>query len=360
MNYNTLTTHSIYPGTIIDWPFLADHGLELVQEFFAFIKLEVIACKNNPEHAGIYFRLGGESRILSRIMLDLLSVEPLAYVFKKKSLISIKIVMELTRGCCHWPMTPLVQVVEDDDEDEEVADDEPTLTFDSPIVQAVFIKPKPGSYAGAADASSSVNFKGTATFFQLEYENVCDGVELSIPFKVFEMLEYENVCNEVELSIPFKVFETGRSSFARCLIEVKPDDVLKESITIGILLFNGSRFSKEMSNDGFEMVVNSKKNGKNGSNSNSTNCNYVKFGGQSNKLNVKYVPKVAVSVPKKGTANVLGLSNRKNKPPKVSIINASSIGSPNDKNGGNTPNILVSNPYDALDDESEEDVENVF
>nr|GEU95275.1 hypothetical protein [Tanacetum cinerariifolium] len=210
--------------------------------------------------------------------------------------------------------------------------DKPILTSDSPIVQTVFIKSKPGSYAGAADASSSVNFKGKANFFQLEYKNVCDCVELSIPFKVFEM--------------------------------VKPDDVLKKSITMGILLFDGSRFSKKMvrveyewkpprceqckifghvhdqcpknimitlivekSKDGFEMVVNSKKN---------------------------------VSVPKKGTANVLGSSNQNNKPPKVCIVNASSIGRLNDKNGGNTPNILVSNPYDALDDKSEEEVEIFF
>ncbi|GJS19258.1 zinc knuckle CX2CX4HX4C containing protein [Tanacetum coccineum] len=62
----------------------------------------------------------------------------------------------------------------------------------------------------------------------------------------------------------------GRSSFARCLIEVKADDVLKES-----------------------MVVNKRKNGKTGTSSNSNNRNSVKIDGHSGKLNVKYVPKAA-------------------------------------------------------------------
>ncbi|GJS94715.1 zinc knuckle CX2CX4HX4C containing protein [Tanacetum coccineum] len=87
----------------------------------------------------------------------------------------------------------------------------------------------------------------------------------------------------------------GRSSFARCLIEIKADDVLKEIITMGILLLDGYGFSKET-----------------------------------------------------------------NKPPKVSVLPASSSGSPNGMNGGITFNIPVSNPYVVLNEESEEDVENVF
>ncbi|GJW09077.1 hypothetical protein Tco_1571500 [Tanacetum coccineum] len=37
----------------------------------------------------------------------------------------------------------------------------------------------------------------------------------------------------------------GRSSFAQCLIEINADDVLKESLTMGIPLFDGSSFSIE-------------------------------------------------------------------------------------------------------------------
>ncbi|GJZ44367.1 hypothetical protein Tco_0591622 [Tanacetum coccineum] len=113
------------------------------------------------------------------------------------------------------------------------------------------------------------------------------------------------------------------------------DDVLKESITMGIPLIDGSGFSKETnitvfpivekSNDGFQTVVNRNKNGKTGSNSNSTNHNGVKISGQSVKSNVKYVPKVAVSVAKTGASNVVNTSKfvtshapsiPKNKPPK--------------------------------------------
>ncbi|GKF06014.1 hypothetical protein Tco_0036682, partial [Tanacetum coccineum] len=59
-------------------------------------------------------------------------------------------------------------------------------TSNSPIVQSVFIKPKPVSYARVVGASSSVNTKGKSNFRQLESKNVCDGMELSIPLKVVE------------------------------------------------------------------------------------------------------------------------------------------------------------------------------
>ncbi|GJU24351.1 hypothetical protein Tco_1162972 [Tanacetum coccineum] len=38
----------------------------------------------------------------------------------------------------------------------------------------------------------------------------------------------------------------GRSSFAWYLIEINADDVLKDSLTMGIPLFDGLRFSNEM------------------------------------------------------------------------------------------------------------------
>nr|GFB26863.1 hypothetical protein [Tanacetum cinerariifolium] len=46
-------------------------------------------------------------------MMDALSVEPLPYIFKKKSLIAIRVVMELHNGAYFWPVT---QEVEEDDE----------------------------------------------------------------------------------------------------------------------------------------------------------------------------------------------------------------------------------------------------
>ncbi|GJU76622.1 zinc knuckle CX2CX4HX4C containing protein [Tanacetum coccineum] len=186
-----------------------------------------------------------------------------------------------------------------------------------------------------------------------------------------------------------------RSNFVGCLIEVRADDVLKESVTIGIPLLDGSGYSKETihveyewksprcdqciifghvheqcpknitstpivdeSHDGCQAMVNKRNNGKTGSNSNSTNFNGVKIGVQSVKLNVKYVPKATVSVPKTRASNVvntskLGSSNAptsKNKPPKASVLPTSSSGSLNGKNGGTKSNIPVSNPYVVLDE----------
>ncbi|GJU81215.1 hypothetical protein Tco_1283580 [Tanacetum coccineum] len=56
---------------------------------------------------------------------------------------------------------------------------------DIPIVQSVFI-PKSVSYVRAAGALSIVSKKGRANFCPLEYENVCDGVDLTILIKVVE------------------------------------------------------------------------------------------------------------------------------------------------------------------------------
>ncbi|GKG16820.1 zinc knuckle CX2CX4HX4C containing protein, partial [Tanacetum coccineum] len=103
----------------------------------------------------------------------------------------------------------------------------------------------------------------------------------------------------------------GRSSFARCLIKVRADATLKDSVTMGIPLPDGEGITKEtiqveyewkppccdqckifghvydqclknvtvvpnvdkMNNDGFQMVVNKRKSGKAGSTIN--NCSGV-------------------------------------------------------------------------------------
>ncbi|GKC35484.1 zinc knuckle CX2CX4HX4C containing protein [Tanacetum coccineum] len=88
----------------------------------------------------------------------------------------------------------------------------------------------------------------------------------------------------------------------------------------------------EKTNDGFQMVANKKKNGK------AKSISSGKFGGQSVKQ-----------------------SSRVSSMPKVQLLKAKvppvSSRSPNVDKGGN---IIVSNSYDALDDKSEEEVENVF
>ncbi|GJV11853.1 retrovirus-related pol polyprotein from transposon TNT 1-94 [Tanacetum coccineum] len=180
----------------------------------------------------------------------------------------------------------------------------------------------------------------------------------------------------------------GRSSFARCLIEINVDDVLKESLTMGVPLIKGSGFiietvnieyewkpprcdqckifghvhdhcPKKVSippivdtliiekiNDGFQTVGKTKKKGK------SRSTNGGQFGGHSVKQTVRYEPKATASVPKKGATNlgnVSKLSSMLNDQPLKAIV-------PPAKEG----NITMYNSYAALDDESEEDVENVY
>ncbi|GJS66843.1 zinc knuckle CX2CX4HX4C containing protein [Tanacetum coccineum] len=180
----------------------------------------------------------------------------------------------------------------------------------------------------------------------------------------------------------------GRGSFARCLIEINDDDVLKESLTMGVPLIEGSRYTVEIvtieyelkpprcdlckifghvhdhcpkkvsipptvvtsnvatptvgkTNDGFQTVGKKKKKGK------SKSTNGGQFGGHSIKQTVRYEPKATTSVPKKGPTNVGNES-------KLSSMSKTTITST--KKG----NISTSNPYFALEDESDEDVENVY
>ncbi|GJX97941.1 hypothetical protein Tco_0354960 [Tanacetum coccineum] len=95
----------------------------------------------------------------------------------------------------------------------------------------------------------------------------------------------------------------GRSSFARCLIEINAKDVLKESITIGVHLIEDTGFTiktvsilitdvtpvvptriVKMTNDGFQ-TVGKKKKGK------SKSINGGQIGGHLVKQNVWYEPK---------------------------------------------------------------------
>ncbi|GJV44868.1 zinc knuckle CX2CX4HX4C containing protein [Tanacetum coccineum] len=338
--------------------------------------------------------------------------------------------------------------------------DDTVPCMDSPIVQYVFIQSKPNSYAGAAGSSASEPWKVVETistrfentqygyfigkrvaFLVVEYyarlEDVLESVSwvicnIPIILKKWNMNssllkeELTRISVWVKINdVPLQVFledgisliasqigkpiildsytsamcidSWGWSSFARCLIKVKADDVLKESLTMGVPLIDDLGFSEktvrieyeweqpccdtckifghvhdqcpknitvtptpivDKYNDGFQMVANKRKNSKAGSN------NGVKFGGQSVKSNVKYVPKASSGIPKT-------ITSKKNQPSKASELPSSSSGSQNGKNGGtyakekatslfdsfNTP---VSNSYACLDEESEEEVENVF
>ncbi|GKB51444.1 hypothetical protein Tco_0902197 [Tanacetum coccineum] len=99
MNYDTLSRRPIHSGDVIDWEFLARQNLdqaffdsistdpfsgpqwgnlfrvnepiyrELAREFFASFEFEASACRYDPKHNGVRFRLGGEPREVSLLEL---------------------------------------------------------------------------------------------------------------------------------------------------------------------------------------------------------------------------------------------------------------------------------------------------
>ncbi|GKD15491.1 hypothetical protein Tco_1199898, partial [Tanacetum coccineum] len=316
-----------------------------------------------------------------------------------------------------------------------------------PIVQSVDINPTPTSYVGAAGASTIGQAKVHSNFRTLVAEPICDGVNISIPRKVVEKvsLRFEHTLYGYFIGkrIAFPVVEYfvqnnwakhgltrimmnrkedgisliatfigklvmldsytsamcndswGRSSFARCLIEINSEADLVDVVTIGIPSLTREDFTKEtirvdmnggrlnvmnvrflahvhdqcpkkvaipsiattsnaitfdvtptvvMPNDGFQMVGKKKKKGK----AKSTNAS--QFVGPLVKHNFRYELKAATSQPKKGATNV---GNATKSSPKLKSTNTSS------KEGS----IATSNSYSALENDEEEDeehVENVY
>ncbi|GJS80586.1 zinc knuckle CX2CX4HX4C containing protein [Tanacetum coccineum] len=159
----------------------------------------------------------------------------------------------------------------------------------------------------------------------------------------------------------------GRSSFARCLIEINANDVLKESLTMGVPLIDEPGFTIETVSIEYEWkppccdlckifghVLDHcpKKVSVPSTKGKSKSTNGGQFDGYSVKQTVRYEPKAATSVPKKGVSKLVSTSKSpsmsKNQPPKVTV--------PSSKED----NIPMSNSYAALDEESDEDVENVY
>nr|GEU36196.1 zinc knuckle CX2CX4HX4C [Tanacetum cinerariifolium] len=196
-----------------------------------------------------------------------------------------------------------------------------------PIVQPVDINTK-STYASVAGASTKEQPNASSNLCPLVADLVFNGVNISIPRKVVEKDPW------------------GRSSFARCLIEINSEADLVDVVTIGIPSLTGDDFTKETIrieyewrpprcdeckifghvydhypkkvvsspivttsnvvaptiekfNDGFQTVGNKKKRkGK----SKSTNSGH--FAGHSVKQTVRYEPKATPSAPKKGATNV--------------------------------------------------------
>ncbi|GJR42407.1 zinc knuckle CX2CX4HX4C containing protein [Tanacetum coccineum] len=169
----------------------------------------------------------------------------------------------------------------------------------------------------------------------------------------------------------------GRSSFARCLIEINANDVLKENLTIGVPLLDVLGFTIETVSIEYEwkpprcdlckifghvqdhcpkkvsvsptfvtltVITPNVEHDQTVGKSKSTN------GGQSVKQTVRYEPKATTSMPKKGVSNLGNMSKAmsKNQPPKIIF--------PSSKED----NITMSKSYAALDEEGDEDVENIY
>ncbi|GKB75367.1 hypothetical protein Tco_0942262 [Tanacetum coccineum] len=124
----------------------------------------------------------------------------------------------------------------------------------------------------------------------------------------------------------------GRSSFARCLIEVMSPPIAATS--------NVVTPTAEKINDGFQTVRKRKKKGK------SKSTNGGQFSGPLVKQTIRYEAKATTSSPNKEVNNV-GNSSKSSFMTKTTITST--------KKG----NIATSNLYFALEDECDEDVENI-
>nr|GEY32047.1 hypothetical protein [Tanacetum cinerariifolium] len=191
------------------------------------------------------------------------------------------------------------------------------------IVQTVSIQDKPSSYVGATGGSTSKPRKTKANFRSLSLENFCEGVNFSVPRKVF---------SEDSLSI----IESQMESLIMGIPLIKV-----HGLQLKILSMNGSHLDVTYVKYLVMYMTIAQK----------------KFGGHSVKQNLRNEPKATTNVPMKGATNMgnaskPGLSQvsalLKNRPLKA-IVPPNKVG-----------NITMSNLYAALDDESEDDVKNVY
>ncbi|GJZ98814.1 zinc knuckle CX2CX4HX4C containing protein [Tanacetum coccineum] len=248
-----------------------------------------------------------------------------------------------------------------------------------PIVQSVYIHDKPRSYNGPwMIRNSPIILKKWSMDTHLckdDLTRIPVWVKIhDVPIQVFSENVLSIIASQIGKPIMLDSYTTsmciesrGRSSFARCLIEIgvpliegtgftietvtieyewKPpwcdlckifDHVQdhcpkKVSITPFAVTSSVATPTVEKTNDRFQTVGKNKKNKKGKSKS----TNGGQFGGNPVKQTVRYALKATTSAPNKGT-----------------ILKTTVSSTMND-------NIPVSNPYFALDEESEEEVENVY
>nr|GEU51254.1 zinc knuckle CX2CX4HX4C [Tanacetum cinerariifolium] len=146
------------------------------------------------------------------------------------------------------------------------------FTKDIELDMVVSKSTKSTCYAGAAGASAKDQPKVSSNFRPLVVDLLFDGVNISIPRKVVEQVKLHDVPIRVFKEDGISLIATfigkpvmldsytssmfndswGRSSFARCLIEVNSDAKLVDVVTIGIPALTGDGFTKETIRDEYE------------------------------------------------------------------------------------------------------------
>nr|GEX40432.1 hypothetical protein [Tanacetum cinerariifolium] len=148
----------------------------------------------------------------------------------------------------------------------------------------------------------------------------------------------------------------GRSSFARCLIEIKADEALKDSITMGIPLCEGICFTKKTVRIEYEWKP--------------PRCEKCKIYGHMNDQWPKNATTIPIVMNNDGFQTMVNKKEKclvsKEKPSKAANVPSSSFSRSSTKNRrlqyhSSASNIDASNPYDDLDYmESDEEVEVVY
>ncbi|GJV37860.1 zinc knuckle CX2CX4HX4C containing protein [Tanacetum coccineum] len=266
-----------------------------------------------------------------------------------------------------------------------------------PIVQSVDINTKSTSYAGAAGASAKDQSKVNSNFRTLVADLIFDGVNISIPRKIFKKEQLRETWAERIMmnskgffffkfdswavleggpwlihksliilkkgSIDFRLFKEELTHIPIWVklhnvpIQVFEEDEadLMDVVTIGIpsfmgmvspkkpsvLSMNGGRPDVIYTNDGFRTVGKKKKRkGK------SKSTNGGQFAGPLVKQNIRYEPKATISAPKKGVTNVGNTSQSS------SMLKMTGNSSKKDI-------LSMSNSFSALNDEEQDDEEDV-
>ncbi|GJU81814.1 zinc knuckle CX2CX4HX4C containing protein [Tanacetum coccineum] len=272
---------------------------------------------------------------------------------------------------------------------EVTTNDDTTHMDNSLIIQSVIIQDQHRSYVGAAGGSKPEPNKSKENFHccgilctkqlgQIWFNSNNDELQgfLFFQFKTSKGLEdvLENgpwmiqdglsiIASQIGKPImldsytsPMCIESWGRSSFAGCLIEINANDVLKESLTMGVPIIDDPGFTIETVSIEYEWKP--------------PRCDLCRIFGHDQAQCPKKVsvpPTVVTPTVEKTNDGFQTVGKKKKKKGKSKPTNGGQFGGQSLKNQPHVivastkeGNITMSNSYAALDDESDEDVENVY